>query len=384
MPIVVVRVREPGGHKCVRTYALLDTGSTSTFISEALLKDLGVSGTPTTRRISTIESKGVPAMCQEVQLEVVNDKSGEVMRLDKVLSRPDLHLGVETRGTREDALRWPHLRGVPLDEQLDDPSIGLLIGVNVPDALRPLETIAGGPGQPYATLTQLGWTLTGPLGRNSTPQTQSFRVSEAGKLAEGPGGVCSMTGSERTPEAEELVDHLRKFWEFETSGQYDLSKGHSAQDQKVLELWRTEATKVDGHYQLPIPFRDEHPHLPDAKGMALKRLISLSKRLSRDERLHTEYARGVQDLLDKGYAEEVPEDEISRSDGKVWYLPHHPVSNPNKDKVRMVFDCAAKHHGVSLNSKVLSGPDLTNSLIGVLAKYRLHQVAFMAEFLREI
>ena len=163
MPIVVVRVREPGGHKCVRTYALLDTGSTSTFISEALLKDLGVSGTPTTRRISTIESKGVPAMCQEVQLEVVNDKSGEVMRLDKVLSRPDLHLGVETRGTREDALRWPHLRGVPLDEQLDDPSIGLLIGVNVPDALRPLETIAGGPGQPYATLTQLGWTLTGGI-----------------------------------------------------------------------------------------------------------------------------------------------------------------------------------------------------------------------------
>ena len=44
------------------------------------------------------------------------------------------------------------------------------------------------------------------------------------------------------------------------------------------------------------------------------------------------------------------------------YISHHDVyhlRNPNKTKI--VFGCAAKHNGVSLNSKWLQGLDLTNS-----------------------
>ena len=70
---------------------------------------------------------------------------------------------------------------------------------------------------------------------------------------------------------------------------------------------------------------------------------------------------------------------MGRQDGKVWYLPHHPVVNPNKEKPRIVFDCAAQHRGVSLSSRVLQGPDLTNKLVGVLTRFRLHQVALMAD-----
>ena len=87
----------------------------------------------------------------------------------------------------------------------------------------------------------------------------------------------------------------------------------------------------------------------------------------------------MEDLLNKGYAVEVPQNEVGRKDGKVWYLPHHPVVNPNKEKSRIVFDCAAQHRGVSLNSRVLQGPDLTNKLVGVLTRFRLHQVALMAD-----
>ena len=84
------------------------------------------------------------------------------------------------------------------------------------------------------------------------------------------------------------------------------------------------------------------------------------------------------DLLSKGYAVEVPVNELERKD-RVWYLPHHPVINPNKDKPRIVFDCAATYQGVSLNSKILQGPDLTNNLVGVLTRFRLHSVAFMGD-----
>ena len=43
-----------------------------------------------------------------------------------------------------------------------------------------------------------------------------------------------------------------------------------------------------------------------------------------------------------------------------------------------MFDCAAKFKGKSLNDRVLQGPDLTNSLIGVLCRFRQKQVAIVA------
>nr|XP_027231842.1 uncharacterized protein LOC113823416 [Penaeus vannamei] len=69
-----------------------------------------------------------------------------------------------------------------------------------------------------------------------------------------------------------------------------------------------------------------------------------------------------------------------RHDGKVWYLPHHPVLNPKKpEKCRIVFDCAAKYGGSSLNDHVHQGPDLTNGLVGVLLRFRQGAVGFMAD-----
>jgi len=63
-----------------------------------------------------------------------------------------------------------------------------------------------------------------------------------------------------------------------------------------------------------------------------------------------------------------------------WYLPHYAVQNVNKPgKIRVVFDCLAKYGGVSLNENVMSGPDLTNRLIGVLLRFREEPVAMMAD-----
>ena len=45
----------------------------------------------------------------------------------------------------------------------------------------------------------------------------------------------------------------------------------------------------------------------------------------------------------------------------------------------MVFDCAAKFKGKSLNEHVMQGPDLTNSLVGVLLRFRQECVALIAD-----
>ena len=56
------------------------------------------------------------------------------------------------------------------------------------------------------------------------------------------------------------------------------------------------------------------------------------------------------------------------------------VYHPKKpQKIRVVFDCSARHEGTSLNDQLMSGPDLTNSLIGVLTRFIQDRVTFMAD-----
>ena len=86
----------------------------------------------------------------------------------------------------------------------------------------------------------------------------------------------------------------------------------------------------------------------------------------------------MNDLVEKKYAERVPEQEIPNHNGRSWYIPHHGVYHPKKPtKMCVVFDCSAKYKGESLNNHLLQGSDLTNQLLGVLCRFRQNPVAFM-------
>lgn len=78
----------------------------------------------------------------------------------------------------------------------------------------------------------------------------------------------------------------------------------------------------------------------------------------------------MDNLLSKDYAKKVN----SQGPGPLgthWCFPHHPVFNPRKPgKVRVAFNCSAKHNGTSMNDQLLWGPDLTDSLVGVVTRFR--------------
>ena len=87
----------------------------------------------------------------------------------------------------------------------------------------------------------------------------------------------------------------------------------------------------------------------------------------------------MDDFLKKGNSRKVLESSRNQPRQPLWYLPHHPMLNPNKpDKVQVVFDCAAVFHGTSLNDQLLQGPDLTNSSVGVL-RFQENPVVVMAD-----
>ena len=83
----------------------------------------------------------------------------------------------------------------------------------------------------------------------------------------------------------------------------------------------------------------------------------------------------MDELIDKEYARKC---DCAGPEGRTWYVPHQGVLNPNKGKIRAVLDCSFQYKGNSINQNLLSVPDLTNQLIGVLHRFSLEPVAFMA------
>ena len=68
----------------------------------------------------------------------------------------------------------------------------------------------------------------------------------------------------------------------------------------------------------------------------------------------------MKNVIQKGYARKVTEEEAVRRSQRTWYLPHRSVFHPQKQgKICVVFDAASLHDGVSLNNQLLQGPDLT-------------------------
>ena len=119
--------------------------------------------------------------------------------------------------------------------------------------------------------------------------------------------------------------------------------------------------------------------IPNNVTMALKRLHNLKKNIDKRE-LYDRYDQEINKLLKEGYAEPVPEEQIEDKSLRILYLPHHAVITPKKPgKVRVVFDCAAKFCGESLNDKCLQGPDLNGKLIDVLLRYRQYPYVVMAD-----
>ena len=48
-------------------------------------------------------------------------------------------------------------------------------------------------------------------------------------------------------------------------------------------------------------------------------------------------------------------------------------------QVRIVFDAAAKHHGLSLNDAIHPGPKLLRNLVDVLTRFRHHPIGVICD-----
>ena len=353
--LAIVPINVEGKKKIVQTYAFLDPGSNTMFCNEKLIECLGATGREATLSLTTMDSDNVESDSLVVNLEVSDLQGGNVLELSNVGSRVKLSVTLEDIVVQSDVERWFSLKDIYL--LCIDADIKLLIGNDVSKALEPQEVQRSENGGPYAVRTLLGWTINDPLGRPSKSRRSTNRIQSHAVLDQQYARFCNM--------------------EFNHS-QFSIEKGISQVYKRAIAIMEESAELCDGHYEIALPWKVFPPDLHNNKKVAERRLELLKKRLVKDPELHQKYAVFMVDLFDQGYTRRVPENQCEGS--PAWYLPRHPVTHRQKcDKVRVVFDCAAKFQNVSLSQQILQGPDLTNSLTGVLTRFREWSIAVMAD-----
>ena len=113
----------------------------------------------------------------------------------------------------------------------------------------------------------------------------------------------------------------------------------------------------------------------DNKPAVLGVTNATARKLSKDASWRDIYESQLKDLVARGFAREITEEELSiwkKNGGKTYYMAHQMALNPGSKStpVRTVFNNSQVFKGFSLNSSWALGPDIMNSLHGVLMRFR--------------
>ncbi|XP_018645801.1 hypothetical protein Smp_177900 [Schistosoma mansoni] len=348
----VVPVWLKNGEKIIQTCALLDSGSDTSLIVDDLAKELSLEGKQKTVSLKTLSDES-SLISKEVDVELHSIDFSSSVKVQKVLTVKKLPTVHRTVPTAHQMASWSYLKDIRFP-RVEDENVKLLIGCNAPSVHEMKEVRTGKTNEPSAVRTLSGWTLFGPYGE--------------------------LHGSKRVlnylSNKEELEGKFEQIFSTGFKDPFSCTTSMSVEDRIALSAISNSVQRLNGHYQIALPWRHEHK-LPNNKKLAERRLSCLKGRLIRNTKLLQDYTSAMTQYIERDYAERVNDNHL---DGRIWYLPHHPVFHPKKpNKLRTVFDCAAQYAGTSLNKNLYSGPDLVNNLVDVFTRFRQRPIGLTAD-----
>lgn len=373
LPVFVSSAQNP--EREIKTYALLDTMSELSFVSNEVNQELQAPTTETSLRLNTMTATNHLTPCQKISgLRVRPIDSYNYHTLPDVYTTDQLSATQDSVPTPETARSHRHLTHLAnqIHEFQEDCGAGLLLGYDCAAVLMPLEVVQG---LPFAVKTVLGWSIVGETPSPATCDSLCTHPKVVVQPTSEPAQTVAFVYRTRVTEAT-TTDVLRMMErDFVETG-----SGVRSQDDTKFMNTLTENIKMNdhGHYEMPLPFRTPEPRLPDNRHVAVSRALGLRRQLEKRPEYKDHYVTFMSDVIDKGHAEQVPERESNPPTR--WYIPHHGVYNDKKPgKIRVVFDCSVRHQGFCINDELLQGPDLINSLIGVLCRFRKGKIAYTCD-----
>ncbi|XP_063448356.1 uncharacterized protein LOC134727857 [Mytilus trossulus] len=266
---------------------------------------------------------------------------------------------------------YNHLRDIAdfIPDINDNADIMLLIGRDLLKAHHVIDQRLGTEHCPFAQKLFLGWAIIGESCLSATHvQQDSVSVLKTFTLKDG-----------RTTTLEPCNNNFntKDGYIFQTTPD-DNIPGLSIEDKEFLALMEHESDKdEEGCWTAPLPFRRDRIRLPNNRVQALRRAKSLDYNLQKHPEKHSHVYEFMGKLLTNGHAEVAP--QITEQT-ECWYLPLFAIYHSKKPgNIRCVFDSSAKFNDISLNDVLLSGPDLVNSLLGILLRFRQRPVVITAD-----
>ena len=367
--VVPVVVSHPESNRSVVVYALLDSMSSLNFISSDVVTKLGVQGSPTDLTFQTMSGSASSPSVVVDHLAIRGLDEDTVLSLPPCYVRSHIPFDRSSIPSPEFISLYPHLSAVQVPPFVNGAPVGLLIGYKATEAFCPLKVATKDIHSPFAVKTPLGWCVMGS--KEVTGKDEPDRDLNQGCLLtmSGPGPTEAVLDPLfHPPLPSVLEDHLPNFSEPKV-------KANSYSQEDLVFLRTMDSTmkqESDQHYCAPLPLKGTD-NFPNNLFVAKRRLASLRHKLERCEGLKEEYCKAMSELIKLGFVEECPESGIPH---RQWYLPHHAVVT---SKTRIVFDCSVKVGGVSLNDRLMAGPDLLNSLLGILLRFRTGEFALSCD-----
>lgn len=346
--------------KEMKIYALFDEASTVTLIDESLADEMNMKGSEVNLGLTwTNKDSRQQFKSLKVSFDIYG-QDGVLYKLNNVYTMQNLELPMQTVNAKRLKSQWRHLQNIDFSSYFDKRP-QLLIGQDNWELITTREIIEGPKNAPALSRTKLGWVLHGNIHFQGRVDNTVLHVGTT------------------QDHVDELHNLVKSFFTIESLGVKDSKKIISKKDERAEELMEKLTKRINDRWETGLLWKDVQD-FPDTYAMAVKRLEFIERKMDKNINFAKAYRGKVEEYLDKGYARLVPKEEVEQNTEKVWYIPHFAVTNPNKSgKIRFVFDAAAKVNSKSLNDFLLKGPDLFNSLVGILFKFRQKPIAFSAD-----
>ena len=342
---------------------MIDTQSTSSFIDKRVLTLLNVPADrvdPVSYRLTTLDRFETTVDTERVCGLAVQSLAGDrpIINLPPVYVHPMLPDASKEVATSSMVKSFAHIKHLSdqFPKSVSDFETLVLIGVDCGQAMT---THVHGKFSPWAHETPLGFTLIGPMGHESAELPSSHRVCRSAPIRLLPPAQTKAIDSDSI---------------FQQKADDELP-GRSREDSDFLHIV-TNGFRLNerGKIEIPLPFKDSPTPPKNAEAVYNRAATTLAK-LKKDPEKLAQCTTIIDGYLKKGHVKQLD----SGTNEDRTFIPVFPIYNANKKKTRLVFDSSAKYKGVSLNNCLLQGADVTNSLLGVLLRFRHDEVAYSAD-----
>ncbi|UYV72978.1 hypothetical protein LAZ67_10001373 [Cordylochernes scorpioides] len=170
-------------------------------------------------------------------------------------------------------------------------------------------------------------------------------------------------------------------WSLENIGVMDDGQAESKKetDQAVMDKFRTETKRLEsGRYEVHLPWIEPAKKLKENKIHAEKRLRKMTEDLKKRGFYH-HYNKIFEECEENGIIERIQSDQ---DDTLKYFLPHRAVvkSGSSTTPVRPVFDASCKTKGGwSLNDCLAKGPNLLELIPDIMLRFRLNKIGVVAD-----